>query len=199
MPFAEAASTDPPHAAPDVSLRALFFRFLQVGLSGFGGVLPFARHMLVEQRHWLTEHEFAEMLSLGQFLPGPNIVNVTIMVGRRFHGGRGAVVAVLGLMLMPMVIVIALAAVYGRFADVAVVRHALTGVAAAASGLVLSMAAKTARTLRRSRVAVLIAAASFAAIALLRLPLFAVLAVVVPLGIAWQWWLLAQARRDTAE
>ncbi len=185
--------------APDVSLRALFFRFLQVGLSGFGGVLPFARHMLVEERQWLTEHEFAEMLSLGQFLPGPNIVNVTVMVGRRFHGVRGALVAFTGLMLMPMVIVMLLATLYARFADVPMVRHALTGVAAAAAGLVLSMAVKTARTIRDSGAALAVAALSFVAIGLLRLPLFTVLGVLVPLAIAWQWRGLARARKRAGE
>ena len=75
------------------TLRELFFGFMQVGVSGFGGVLPFARRMLVEERRWLTADEFNEVLSLGQFLPGPNIVNVSVIVGRRFHRVAGSIVA----------------------------------------------------------------------------------------------------------
>src|SRR5665647_1519263 len=91
-------------ASPAVTTRELFVGFLQVGLSGFGGVLPFARRMLVDKRRWLTELEFNEVLSLSQFLPGPNIVNVSIIVGRRFQGPIGALAATLGLMLMPLIL-----------------------------------------------------------------------------------------------
>ncbi len=113
--------------------------------------------MLVERRGWLTEHEFAEMLSLGQFLPGPNIVNVSVMVGRKFHGVRGAFAAVAGLMLMPMAIVMTLGALYAQFAELAVVRDAMGGIAAAASGLVLAMGFKMARAIRTRPVAIAVA------------------------------------------
>src|SRR3954469_14522823 len=86
--------------------RELFVAFLKTGISGFGGVLPFARRMLVDERKWLTELEFNEVLSLGQFLPGPNIVNVSIMVGRRFQGAGGALAAVCGLMLLPLAMIL---------------------------------------------------------------------------------------------
>ncbi|MEP7061288.1 MAG: chromate transporter [Betaproteobacteria bacterium] len=177
----------PPLSPPVVSTRALFFRFLEVGLSGFGGVLPFAHRMMVEQRRWLSEAEFAEVLSISQFLPGPNIVNVAVMVGRRFQGPKGAFAAVLGLMLMPMVIVLALALVYARFADVERVRHAFNGIAAAASGLVLAMGLKMARATRGSLVAMAIAAVSFVAIGIARWPLLWVLAVMAPVSIVIAW------------
>ncbi|MBS0321625.1 MAG: chromate transporter [Proteobacteria bacterium] len=177
----------PPVATPP-SLRTLFFRFMEVGLSGFGGVLPFARRMLVEQRAWLTEHEFAEMLSLGQFLPGPNIVNVAVMVGRKFHGVRGSFAAVGGLMLMPMAIVMTLGALYAQFAELAVVRNTMGGVAAAASGLVLAMGFKMARAIRTRPVAIGVAAVAFAAIAFARLPLIWVLGVMAPVAVALAWW-----------
>ena len=101
--------------AVSVTTSELFVGFLKVGLSGFGGVMPFARRMLVEERRWLTEHEFTEVLSLSQFLPGPNIINVSIIVGSRFAGPAGSFAASLGLMLMPFLIVLALAALYARF------------------------------------------------------------------------------------
>src|SRR5438552_10156123 len=104
------ASTAGPPAT--VSTSELFVGFLKIGLSGFGGVLPFARRMLVEQQHWLSELEFLDVLSLSQFLPGPNIVNVSIIIGRRFRGVTGAIAASAGLLLMPLVIVLALAPLY---------------------------------------------------------------------------------------
>jgi chromate transporter len=178
-----------PSAAPQrVTTGALFTGFLKVGLSGFGGVLPFARRMLVEQRCWLTEQEFAEVLSLSQFLPGPNIVNAAVIIGRRFQGARGAVVAPLGLMLMPLCIVLLLAAAFATFAEVDAVRGACRGISAAASGLVLAMALRMAKPIRRVAWQVGIGAIVFVAIAFARLPLLWVLAALVPvsLGIAWR-------------
>src|SRR5690349_2770346 len=99
------------------SLLALFLGFLSVGLFGFGGVLPWARRMVVEQRRWMTAAEFTDMLGLCQFLPGGNIMNVTIALGARFHGAAGAATAFVGLMAAPVAIVIALGVIYDRFAE----------------------------------------------------------------------------------
>lgn len=170
-----------------VTSRALFTEFLKVGMSGFGGVLPFARRMLVEKHGWLSDREFNEVLSLSQFLPGPNIANVSIIVGRRFQGPKGAVAAILGLMLMPIAIVLLLAMLFAEFAQVEAVRGACTGVSAAASGLVLGLALKMGTTIRRNAWQVGVAAAAFAAIGLARLPLLWVLAVMVPASVAWAW------------
>jgi chromate transporter len=179
---------EPPPARERVSNGALFVGFLKIGLSGFGGVLPFARRMLVEQRRWLTEQEFTEVLSLAQFLPGPNVVNASVIVGRRFQGPIGAVVAPLGLMLMPLVIVLALAALFAEFADVEAVRGACRGVSAAASGLVLATALKMSEPIRRTGWQLAVGAVVFVAIALARVSMLWVLAVLVPvsLGIAWR-------------
>ena len=170
-----------------VSTRALFSRFLEVGLSGFGGVMPFAHRMLVERMRWLTEGEFAEALALAQFLPGPNIVNITVIVGRRFQGAKGAAISVLGLMLMPLCIVLTLAMIYARFSDVDIVRHTFNGVAAAASGLVLAMGLKMAKGVRKSAIAMAIAGVSFVLIGIARFPLLWVLAAMAPvsIGVAW--------------
>jgi chromate transporter len=172
---------------PQVGTGALFEGFLRVGLSGFGGVLPFARHMLIEQRRWLTESEFTEVLSLAQFLPGPNIVNVSIIVGRRFQGVPGAIAATLGLMLMPMVIVLLLATAYAEFARIAAVRQAAHGVSAAAAGLVLATALKMARSIRDTPWQIGIGVIAFVAIGIARLPLLWVLAALVPLAVAIAW------------
>jgi chromate transporter len=178
----------PPVPAPRVTTRALFTEFLKVGVSGFGGVLPFARRMLVERRAWLTDKEFNEVLSLSQFLPGPNIANVSIIVGRRFQGPRGAIAAILGLMLMPIAIVLLLAMVFAEFAQVDAVRGACNGVSASASGLVVALALKMGNTIRRTPWQVGVAVVAFAAIGLARQPLLWVLAALVPLAVACGWW-----------
>ena len=87
------------------TVGALFWGFLSIGVIGFGGVLPWARRMMVEQRRWLTPAEFTDLLGLCQFLPGPNIVNLSVALGSRFRGVPGAVAAVVGLISLPMVIV----------------------------------------------------------------------------------------------
>jgi chromate transporter len=181
----------PAHRPVDApTKRGLFLGFLTVGLQGFGGVLPFARRMLVEQHRWLSEREFTEVLSLSQFLPGPNIVNVSIIVGNRFRGPLGSIAAALGLMLMPFVIVLALAALYARFSDLKVVSGATNGVSAAATGLIITTGFKMACTLKGIPWHIFMSALTFIAIALLRLPLLWVLAVLAPVSIAIGWWMI---------
>jgi chromate transporter len=180
----------PPAPGADVprpSRRALFVGFLIVGMQGFGGVLPFARRMLVEQRRWLSEREFVEVLSLSQFLPGPNIVNVSIIVGSRFKGPSGAVAASLGLMLMPFLIVLALAELYSQFAAVEAVRGATNGVSAAATGLVIATAIKMAQPLKGVAWHIAMGIVTFVAIGLLRVPLLWALAILAPLSIVIAW------------
>ena len=109
--------TEENQAPPALSLAALFFGFSKIGLSGFGGVLPFARHYLVETSRWLTAEEFNALLGFCQFLPGPNVVNLAVVVGKRYGGLPGAIVAPLGLLLGPVVIVLILALAYDQFGD----------------------------------------------------------------------------------
>jgi len=183
------ASSDTPAGAVDApTSRALFIGFMHVGIQGFGGVLPFARRMLVEQHRWLSEREFTEVLSLSQFLPGPNIINVAIIVGRRFRGPLGSLAASVGLMLMPFIIVLVLAALYARFADVERVRGATVGVSAAATGLITAMGFRMAGPMRRIPWQIVVAALAFVAIAVLRVPLLWALAAIAPASIAFAWW-----------
>jgi chromate transporter len=175
------------HARPEVTLRDLFTGFFKIGISGFGGVLPFARRMLVEERRWLTPDEFNEVLSLSQFLPGPNIVNVSVIVGRRFQRVAGSVVAPVALMLMPMVILLTLATLYAQVAQFDVVQRATHGVSAAAAGLMISVALKMAQPLRKTAWKVVIALIVFAAIGLARVPLLWVLAAMAPVSYAIAW------------
>jgi chromate transporter len=169
------------------SLAALFLGFLTVGMYGFGGVLPWARRMVVEQKRWLTATEFTDMLGLCQFLPGGNIMNVTIALGARFHGIPGAVVAFVGLMAAPVACVIALGVIYDRYAQVPTVRQAFAGLAAAASALVLANALKIAAPLRSRPLGLAAAVATFLAIAVLRLPLALVLVAMTALSMLLMW------------
>lgn len=153
------------------SLGGLFWGFTRVGLSGFGGVLPFARRMLVEQARWLTAAEFNTLLGLCQFLPGPNVVNLAVCVGARYHGVRGAVVAPAGLILAPFLIVLALAFAYGAWGHLAIVQDVLRGVAAAGAGLLFATAIKMGRDVREKHVYLPFAALILCAVAVLRWPL----------------------------
>jgi chromate transporter len=176
-----------PDAPQRPSLVALFLGFLTVGLFGFGGVLPWARRMVVEQKRWLSATEFTDMLGLCQFLPGGNIMNVTVALGARFHGIPGAVIAFVGLMAAPVTCVIALGVIYDRYAQVATVRHAFAGLAAAASAMVLANALRISAPLRARPVGLAVAIATFIAIAVLRLPLALVLVAMTALSTLLMW------------
>jgi chromate transporter len=182
------SDSTPSGVTHSVSRTDLFVGFFKVGMSGFGGVMPFARRMLVEERCWLSEREFTEVLSLSQFLPGPNIINVSIIVGSRFAGPAGSLAASLGLMLMPFLIVLALAALYARFDALAAVRGATASVSSAATGLIVAMGLKMAQPLVGTAWQVAIAALGFVALALLRVPLLWALLAIAPVSVACAWW-----------
>jgi chromate transporter len=173
----------PPEPPASVSSADLFRGFLGIGLSGCGGVMPWARRRVVERRRWLDAAEFNDLLALCQFLPGPNVINLSVALGARFAGGRGALAAFAGLMLAPMAVVIGLGALYTRYGDLAFVQHLFHGLAAGASGLILATAAKIAWPLRRHPVAIAIALLVLFAAAGLRLPLFFVLVAGVGFGL----------------
>ena len=178
---------DAPEPTPKPTIAAIFAGFFAVGIIGFGGVLPLARRMLVEQRRWMTGPEFTDILGLCQFLPGGNVINLAAAVGLRFRGWPGALAGLAGLMAAPMAIVIALGLFYDRFRDVPTIRHLFAGLAAAASGLIVAMAIKIALPLRRDVPAAAIALVMFAAIAWFRLPLLPTMAAMVPCGVALAW------------
>jgi chromate transporter len=165
----------------------LFTGFFKTGLSGFGGVLPHARRMLVDDRRWLTDPQFTELLSLGQTLPGPNVLNMAVVIGARFHGWRGSVIAAFGLMTAPLVIVLSLASLYGHFAHSVRLAQVLAAVAAAAAGLVLATGGRLAAKMARDGGSILILVATFLAVFWLRLPLLGILAVLGPVSIAFAW------------
>jgi chromate transporter len=179
-------------AAPDIltstppSLIVLFVAFARMSLAGFGGVLVFARRAIVEQHRWMTADEFNETFALCHFLPGPNIVNLSMVFGSRFRGIAGGIAAFAGLLGPPVVIMTILATLYTRFGDIEVLRRILAGVSCAAVGLLLSVVVRMMIPLirRRDAVGLIVLLAVFVAIGLARLPLAAVLLVAIPISIA---------------
>lgn len=171
----------------NISKAELFFGFLKIGLLGFGGIAPWARHIIVEEKRWLTDREFAEILGVGQVLPGPNVMNASILIGDRNQGLIGVLLCLTGQMVMPLMIVVALAVFYDRVASVPEVNAALIGAAAASAGMVLGTALKMVRNIRPTPLAFGIGVAGFAAIGLLRWPLVPVVLALVPLAIAATW------------
>ena len=167
-----------------VGKTELFLSFLKIGLMGFGGVAPMAHHVIVEDRRWLTEEDYAAVLGLGQIIPGANVVNATVMIGDRFQGPFGSLVAVGGLMVVPLCILMAMAMLFDRFGTVPAVGAAIGGSAAAAAGLVIGTAIKMARRLRPSLSAGLFGTITFIAIGLLRAPLIPTILLLGPLSIA---------------
>lgn len=171
-------------ASRAVSKSELFFGFLKIGLLGFGGIAPWARRVIVEERQWVTDKEFAAILGVGQILPGPNTMNAAVMLGDRFQGVSGVLLCLVGQMVMPLVIVTSLAVVYQRFASIPEVRAALIGAAAGAAGLVLGTALKMTQKIKPSPLALVVAVIPFVAIGLLDRPLVPVVVTMVPLSIA---------------
>src|SRR6202165_46176 len=136
-PSAAVAAPDIPISTPP-SLIALFIAFAKMSLAGFGGVMVWARRGIVDQHRWMTAEEFNETYALCHFLPGPNIVNLSVVFGSRFRGIAGAIAAFAGLLGPPMVIVTILAALYVRFGEIDALRRILAGVSCAAVGLLIS-------------------------------------------------------------
>ena len=179
-----------PTNAP-ASLWAMFLAFNRLSLQGFGGVIAVAQRELVERLGWLSREQFVEMLSLAQVLPGPNVVNLALMIGDRFFGTRGAMTAMAGMLVVPSVVVLMLTAAYAEFAQHPVVSSALRSMGAVAAGLITATALKLLATLKTNPLGVggcaAVAAATFAAVAWLHWPMVVVVLGIggASLGLAW--------------
>ncbi|MBX9870454.1 MAG: chromate transporter [Burkholderiaceae bacterium] len=171
-----------PALAPRVQPKSpgdLFLSFTVLALQGFGGVLAVAQRELVERKRWMSNEEFVEEWSVAQIMPGPNIINLSIMIGSRYFGLRGAVAAVLGMLTAPMLVVLLIALLYARFAEHAGVAGALRGMGAVAAGLIIAVGLKLFPALRNNALGLgtcmVFGLLCFVAIALLRWPLAYVL------------------------
>ncbi|MBB5391723.1 MULTISPECIES: chromate transporter [unclassified Herbaspirillum] len=163
--------------------KELFLGFLGLGMTAFGGALPLAHRMVVERRRWLSEAEFVELLGLCQFLPGGNIINLSVALGMKFRGVKGALAAIFGLIAVPSAVVVVLGIIYQHYQHDPNVKHLFAGLAAAAAGLLIQMAVKIALPLRKNLVLAAVAIVCFVAIAFLRIPLLWVMLVMTPISV----------------
>ena len=187
MPHSELPAAQ---AQPE-SLSDLFWSFTRLALQGFGGVLAIVQRELVDKKKWLTREEFVEDWAVAQILPGPNVVNLSLMIGDRFFGLRGALTALAGMLTFPLLIVLALAALFAGVADSPHIQGALRGMGAVAAGLIAGTGLKLIAALKQNPmgapVCYALAAITFVAIALLRIPLAWVLLVIGGSACAWTY------------
>ena len=183
-------STVAPAVSPalaGVSRGSLLHAFLKIGLLGFGGVMPWARRVMVDERGWLTDREFAETIGMCQVLPGPNVVNLAVVIGSRAHGPVGAVLALTGILFVPVVVVLILAMFYAAVDRSATARNAIAAASAAGAGLILGTATRLVLSTRPPLRGVMMGAAAFLSVGVLHWPLLWVLPALVALAIALEW------------
>ena len=173
------------------SLGALFWAFTGLALQGFGGVVAIAQRELVDKKQWLTQAQFVEDWAVAQVLPGPNVVNLSLMIGDRYFGVRGGMVALAGMLAFPLVIVLFLAALFSGVSDSVAVQGALRGMGAVAAGMIAATGLKLLSALKDNALGApvcwALAAATFVAIALLKLPLIWVLLGLGGLAALWAY------------
>ena len=169
-----------PAPTPPRTLGELFIGFLSIGARSFGGVLPWAHRVMVEERRWMTPEDFTETIGLCQFLPGPNVGNASIVYGKRWFGVAGALVAFLGLFALPFVWVLTLFVFYADFAATSpLLRAIVTGVGAAGAGMFIGTAIKLGRPIAGNPLVLVLIVACFLCVAVLRLSLI----IVLPVGL----------------
>ena len=165
----------------------IFLTLARIGASGFGGVNFWLRRVLIQEKRWITDEEYLEGLAVGQILPGPNVYNLSFMLGYRFCGLRGGFAAVAGLVGAPLVFMVALGLLYQRYASVPMLERALTGMTAVAAGLLLANVVGIASALPRRVLPWMFLAAAFVGTGLLRWPLLYVMAGLAPFALASAW------------
>ena len=189
-PTTSDAPAPTPHPRPH-SLTELFWAFTALALQGFGGVVAIAQRELVDKKRWLTPAEFVEDWAVAQVLPGPNVVNLSLMIGDRYFGVRGGMVALAGMLSFPLVIVLILAALFAGVSDSAVVQGALRGMGAVAAGMIAATGLRLFAALRQNVLGALVGyallAMTFIAIVLLEMPLIWVILGLGGIGALWAY------------
>ena len=198
----------PAHIAPEpttapANRRDLFWSFTWLALQGFGGVLAVVQRELVEKKRWLTREQFIEDWAVAQVMPGPNVVNLSLMIGGRHFGWTGALAALAGMLSAPLLLLLLVAALYGSVADTTAAQGALRGMGAVAAGLIAATGIKLIAALQKNPmglgVCIVLAGLTFVAIALLRWPLVGVLAAVGSGACLWAWRRLARPPSSAGE
>lgn len=172
---------------PSFSRIELFLTFSRITLSSFGGALFWARRGLVEQQRWLTEREFAELLTLGQLLPGPNVLNLSVLVGYRFAGWTGAAASIAGYLGWPFLVVIGMGVLYQHYGALPQVQQALAGMSKVAAGLLLATVIKLAMVLPRRWRPWLFGMLAFVGVGVMRWPLLSVIGALAPCAVFMAW------------
>jgi chromate transporter len=178
----------------------LFWVNTRLALRGFGGVLPWAHRVYVEEQQWLDDTEFTELIALSQVAPGPNVVNLSIAIGDRYFGLRGAIVSFLGMISFPMIIVLALAWLYAKQGQAPWLRAVLDGMTPVAAGFILGMAAKLgiamykAHEPKRALIWLMIGASTFVATFVLQFSVAIVVLVMAPICFTLAWFLRTSAQ-----
>ncbi len=194
-PPSQSSDTAPKRPRPR-SKTDLFLSFTWLALQGFGGVLAVVQRELVEKKRWMTREQFVEDWAVAQIMPGPNVVNLSLMIGGRYFGLPGALAALAGMLAAPLVIVLLLAALYGQVAELPAAQGALRGMGAVAAGLITATGIKLIAALDKNAmglaVCIALAVATFVAIALLRWPLLWVLLGMGGGACAWAYHVLRQ-------
>ncbi len=189
------------HPLP-TSIADLFWSFSWLALQGFGGVLAVVQRELVEKKQWLTREEFLEDWAVAQILPGPNVVNLSLMIGDRYFGMRGALAALAGMLTFPLLIALTVAALFAGIADMPQVQGALRGMGAVAAALITATGLKLIAALKQNTMGMLacwaLAAITFVAIGMLRIPLLWVLLSVGSVAFAWAYHQLGKATNARA-
>jgi len=174
---------------PPRSLWALFLGFSWLAIQGFGAAAPVAYRELVERRRWIRSQDFAQDWAVAQLMPGPNAINLSLMVGDRFFGGKGAAASLAGMTCLPVLIAVSLAALYNEYSDHEMVASALKAMAAVAAGLIIGTALKLLSSIERSvlgtATTIGLAVLPFVAVGVFRWPLIWVLLV---LAVTATWW-----------
>lgn len=170
--------------ASQPSNQALFIGFMKLGLMGFGGVLPLAHRMIVDDQKWLDSEAFSNLLGICQLLPGGNIINMAVAIGYEFHGIKGAVSSVIGLITAPTIIVIMIYQLYTQFQSYPTIQHMIEGLAAAAAGLLFAMGLKMLRPIFKNYLTLITLALTFIFMLVIKLPLVLTLVILVSMNIS---------------
>lgn len=172
----------------------MFLSFTWLGLQGFGGVLAVVQREIVDRKQWMTLPEFAEEWALAQTLPGPNVVNLSVMFGGRHFGPTGALAALSGLLLLPGLLMLAIVFTFQTFAHLPMVASALHGMGVAAAGMVMAAGWRFWPMIKQHPlgwpVALTLTASSFVLAAVLHWPLALVIGCVGSVSCLLTWWRL---------
>jgi len=180
----------------------LFISFTLLALQGFGGVLAVVQRVLVEEKRWMTREQFVEDWAVAQIMPGPNVVNLSLMIGGRYFGLAGALAGLAGMLTAPLIVVLLLATAFGGVSDAVWAQGALRGMGAVSAGLIAAVGLKLISALRSNPmgmpVCIALAFASFMGVGVMRWPLAYVLLGTGLLACGWAYWQLAKQAAQTS-